>query len=219
MKSSKLILGIFLIVSILDIIGISIGNETMKYIFKPLIMLTLMAYYSVVVNNENKLYLAALFFAFIGDVLLMFDTQLNFILGLISFLIAHVLYIIIIVKLLNKSTSVQKTIAIVPFLIFYIGLIYLLKDSMGEMLIPVVIYGLIISTFGAVSFLNYLTKKSVVSLVLLGGALFFIVSDSTLAIDKFYQSEGYFSILIMLTYILAQYLICRFMIVESENKE
>ena len=42
--------------------------------------------------------------------------------------------------------------------------------------------------------------------------IFFIISDATLAINKFYQSESYFPVFIMVTYVLAQYLICKYMI-------
>lgn len=39
------------------------------------------------------------------------------------------------------------------------------------------------------------------------GAILFVISDSILAVDKFYMSLKYSSISIMLTYALAQYFI------------
>ena len=216
MKNNKLVLGIFILVSALHLIGISMGNDNLRVITKPMIMLSLMIYYSVVVENENHLYLAALFFCFLGDVFLIFNTELNFILGLVSFLIAHILFIVIVSKLLKKSTTIQKITALIPFAILFAGLMYVLKDNLGGMLIPVIVYGATISAFGVVALLNYVTEKSVINLVLFGGALFFIISDSTIAIGKFLQYEAYFPLLIMATYILAQYLICKFMIQKSE---
>ncbi len=216
MKNSKLFLGIFILVSVLHLIGISTGNDNLRVITKPLIMLSLMIYYSVVVENENHLYLAALFFCFLGDVFLIFNTELNFILGLVSFLIAHILFIIIVVKLMKKATGIQKVISLMPFTILFAALMYLLKDNLGGMLFPVIVYGITISAFGVIALLNYVTEKSVINLVLLGGALFFIISDSTIAIGKFLQYEAYFPLLIMATYIVAQYLIGRYMIKKSE---
>ena len=216
MKKSKLVLGIFALASVLHIVGISTGNENLRVITKPMIILSLMIYYSLVVENENHLYLAALFFCFLGDIFLIFNTELNFILGLISFLIAHMLFIVIVVKLLKKSTTIQKLFSLLPFVILFSGLMYMLKDNLDGMLIPVIVYGLAISAFGAVTLLNYVTEKSATNLVLLGGALFFILSDSTIAMGKFIQFETYFPLLIMATYIVAQYLICRFMIQKSE---
>jgi len=219
MKKNKLILGLFVLVSALDIIGIITDNQLMRFIFKPLIMLLLMMYYSFLVEPENKLYLAAIFFAFLGDVFLLFDSQLYFMLGLGAFLIGHILYIKIVAGLLKKSSINQKIMAIIPFAIIFVGLLYLLKDNLGELLIPVIIYAFVITTFGAISLLNYIIYKSKSNLILLGGALFFILSDSTLAINKFYQQESYFPVFIMTTYILAQYLICKFMIKSTKELE
>ncbi|MFZ1584822.1 MAG: lysoplasmalogenase family protein, partial [Saprospiraceae bacterium] len=41
------------------------------------------------------------------------------------------------------------------------------------------------------------------------GAIFFLVSDTALAIDKFAKSYAYSGIIIMSTYMLAQYYITR----------
>ena len=218
MKKSKLILGLFILVSVFDIIGIITNNQLLRFIFKPLIMLLLMLYYSLIIEPENKTYLAAIFFAFLGDVFLLFNSQLSFMLGLGAFLIGHLLYIKIVAGLLKKSSFSQKLVAIIPFIIFFFGLLFLLKDSLGNLLITVIVYAFVITTFGAISLLNYLVDKSKANLILLGGALFFILSDSTLAINKFYESVTYFPAFIMITYIMAQYLICEFMIIKGKKE-
>ena len=217
MEKRKLILALFVLAVVLDVVGIITGNQLMRFIFKPLIMLLLMMYYSIIVEPENKLYLAVLFFSFLGDVFLLFDSKMNFMLGLASFLIAHLILIKIVVGLLKKSSITKKLTAILPFAVAFFGLIFLLKDNLGELLIPVVVYALFISTFGVVSLLNYMSEKSVPNLLLFGGAAFFMLSDSTLAINKFYQSESYFPVFIMITYVIAQYLICRFMIFQGKK--
>lgn len=95
-------------------------------------------------------------------------------------------------------------------------LLSVLKNHLGELLIPVIIYGIVISVFGIVATLNYITNKSKANLWLFFGALFFIASDSMLAINKFYQPKEIYAVLIMLTYIIAQFLICKAMIGKSE---
>jgi len=83
--------------------------------------------------------------------------------------------------------------------------------------IPVIIYGLTICTFGTVSLINYLSTKSRKSLLMLIGSIIFITSDSVLAINKFYNSSHLFEVIIMITYILAQYLIFRSMVYRTKN--
>jgi uncharacterized membrane protein YhhN len=218
MRNRKLIFGVFILVVILDLIGIITGNQLLIFIFKPMIILLLMTYYSLIIEPENKMYLAALFLCFLGDVLLLFDSQLNFMLGLASFLIAHLLFIKIVAGRLTKSSMSQNIKAIMPFAFIFTALIFLLKDTLGDLLIPVVVYALVITSFGVISLLNYMTKKNVPSLFLVGGAAFFILSDATLAINKFYEHQEYFPIFVMITYVFAQYMICKYMITH-ENKE
>jgi len=217
MKNNKRFLGIFVLVSIMYIVGLLLGNETLKFIFKPLIMLSLLLYYIKSVQIKSKLFIGAVLFSFLGDILLLYDTELFFMLGLVSFLLAHILFISMVIGMLKSSTIKQKISAVIPFLVTYFGLLFLLKDSLGEMLIPVVVYGLVISVFGVVSLLNHLLSKSKASQYLIYGAIFFVISDSLLAINKFYESQEYYPVIVIITYIAAQYLICKSVIENSKE--
>ena len=177
--------------------------------------MSLIALYTFSVSNRNKWYLLALIFSFLGDVFLLFEGKLFFMIGLVPFLIAHILFIKIILGWLTKSSLYNVVGAFIPFLITFSGLIYVLKDSLNELLIPVIIYGITISMFGVVSLLNLLNTKTTKALWMFFGALVFITSDSILAINKFYFSKEIFEILEMVTYIVAQYLIYRSMILKK----
>ncbi|MFK5878620.1 MAG: lysoplasmalogenase [Flavobacteriaceae bacterium] len=217
MKNNKRFLGLFVLVSIMYIVGLLLDNEILKFVFKPLIMLSLLLYYIKSVQRKSKLFIGAVLFSFLGDVLLLYDSELFFMLGLVAFLIAHILFISMVVGMLKESSAKQKISAMIPFLVTYFGLLYLLKDSLGELLIPVVIYGLVISVFGVVSLLNHLVAKSNPSQYLIYGAIFFVVSDSLLAINKFYESQEYYPVIVIITYIFAQYLICKSVIENSKE--
>ena len=217
MKNNKRFLVIFILVSFLYVIGILLDNDFIKFISKPLIMLSLLLYYIKSVQRKSKLFIGAVLFSFLGDILLLFDSELFFMLGLVSFLIAHILFISMVVGMLNKSSIQQKIFATMPFMFTYVGLLVLLKESLGEMLIPVVIYGLVISVFGVVSLLNHLILKSKASQYLIFGAAFFVVSDSLLAINRFYEAQEYYPVIVIITYIIAQYLICKSVIENSKE--
>ena len=215
MNKLKIALVVFVLVSVVDIIGIVFKLPFIVYAFKPLVLLSLLALYTLSVSKRNKWYILALVFSFLGDVFLLFEGQLFFMIGLVSFLIAHLLFIKIILGWLTKSSLYTIIVAFIPFLITFSGLIYMLKDSLNELLIPVIIYGITISLFGVVSLLNYLNTKTAKALWMFFGALVFITSDSILAINKFYFSKEIFGILLMVTYIVAQYLIYRSMILKK----
>lgn len=206
---------IFLLVSILDIIGIFLDNSLLQSIFKPLIIPTLLIWYISKADAPNKWYMIALVFSFIGDVLLL-DKMNLFIFGIGAFLITQVMYVFIFSKGLAASNSKNKLKSIIPFLLFYSILMAVLAPKLNDFLIPVVIYGIAISIFGVVALLNYLHFKKRITLTLLQGALLFIVSDSLIALNKFYEEQQLYPIIIMVTYIMAQYLIANYML-KSEN--
>ncbi len=205
---------IFFTVSILDVIGVVLDNSMLQLIFKPLIMPSLILLYYLSSKRKNKWYITAMFFSFLGDVLLL-DKSNMFLYGIAAFLITQLLYVIIISKELPHSHWKTKLIASVPFLAFFIILIKVLKPGLGEFLLPVVIYGAAISIFGMVSLLNYMLRKDKSSLILLLGAVLFILSDSMIALNKFYEAWAIYGLAIMATYILAQYLIFRYMLTRS----
>ncbi|WP_457611493.1 lysoplasmalogenase [Lutibacter sp.] len=217
MNKIKVLFFVFVGVSVLDIIGIIFRIPILIQVFKPLILLLLLVLYAVSVSKLNKLYVLALIFSFFGDVFLMFSGESYFIIGLISFLIAHLLFIKIVINQIQKQSISKVIISTIPFLVLFLGLILFLKDFLNNLLIPVIIYGLTICTFGTVSLINYLSTKSRKSLLMLIGSIIFITSDSVLAINKFYNSSHLFEVIIMITYILAQYLIFRSMVYRIKN--
>lgn len=211
----KIALFIFLVVSILDIIGIIFKIDSLTFIFKPFILLALLFLYSNSVTNKNKWYATALIFSFFGDVFLLYTGDTIFKFGLGFFLIAHLLFISIVIKRIKKVSFLNNFIALILFSGVLFLLLFVLKDSLFNLFIPVLIYGITICLFGAISLIDYLNTKSKYALLMFIGALIFIVSDSILAINKFYYEALFFQVAVMVTYITAQYLIYRSMVLEE----
>ncbi|NEW79888.1 MAG: lysoplasmalogenase, partial [Gelidibacter sp.] len=193
----KIALFAFILVSVLDLIGIIFKIESLLYVFKPFILLALLFLYTRSVFETNKWYTTALIFSFFGDVFLMYSGQLPFKIGLISFLIAHILFIKIVIHRIKKVSFLNILIAVIPFGIFLSLLIFTLKDSLGELLVPVLIYGFTISMFGVVSLINYVETKSNKSIWMLIGAIVFMISDALLAINKFYNPAHVLEVIVM----------------------
>ncbi len=217
MKSTKIITAsiFFLLVSVADIYAIVVGNQEIEMIAKPLITTSLVILYLLSVSKPNFWYVSALLFAFWGDVLLLFPDQF-FVFGLASFLLAHVLLITVSSRFLQQVSKLRILVHSLPFVVILAVLLYLIYPNLEELLIPVIIYGIVISVFGVVAFLVYTNDKSIANSWLFLGALIFILSDSILAINKFSQSSEFFGIAIMITYIIAQYLICKAMIAKTK---
>ncbi len=207
----RFFISIFFVVSFVNVTAIFFGNTLWQTISKPLIIPALMACYIAGSKSWIRLYVLALFFSFAGDVLLM-DKNNLFLFGIASFLLTQLLYVLIVAKQLVKSDGRTVIAAILPFLIFFLVLIAVLKPGLGNFFIPVLVYGLAISVFGVVVFINYLQNKDKPAIRLLAGALLFIASDSMIALNKFYEERAFYGVSVMITYILAQYLIYTYMI-------
>ncbi len=205
----------FLLVSVADLYAILVHNETIEFVAKPLLMVSLAILYLVSVTKPNFWYISALFFSFWGDSLLLFKDQ-YFVFGLASFLLAHVFFTTVSSSYLKRISKGKIISHSVPFLLFLVFLLWMISGNLGEMLLPVIVYGIVISVFGVVSFLVYTQEKSTENLWLFLGALIFIASDSVLAINKFYESQEIFGVIIMVTYIIAQFLICKAIISKSQ---
>src|SRR6188768_3581700 len=94
----RVILFVFILVSLGELVSNFVGNSFVYHLCKPLIMVSLGLYYWISVTREQRstTVLLAIFFSFGGDTLLMYE-QLDgmyFILGLASFLLSHVFYIL-----------------------------------------------------------------------------------------------------------------------------
>ncbi|WP_299682639.1 lysoplasmalogenase [uncultured Tenacibaculum sp.] len=218
MPNKKIIFStLFLVVSCIEIYAAIYNDKILELIFKPLITTVLVLLYLVSVSKPNFWFVSALFFSFWGDVLLLFPKD-YFVLGLLSFLITHIIYIKIISGFFSKIKLSTKVLSFFAFLIYFSAIIFLIKDNLGELFIPVIIYGLVISMFGTTALLNYISNKASENLWLLIGALIFILSDSVLALNKFYSAQPIFSNAIMITYIVAQFYICKGMIAKNNLK-
>jgi len=207
----------FFMAAIADVYAIISGNETLETYAKPMLLTLLAVVYLVSANKPIFWYVLGMFFCFVGDVLLMFKGANFFMYGLGAFLLGHMVYIKITVRFLPKDLTVKMITSALPFVIFFGALMYLIYPNLNEMLIPVVVYGVTIATFGSVAFLNYRSEKSTENLWLFVGAILFILSDSLIALNKFYEPNDLYGVTIMITYILAQFLICKAMVVKSNG--
>lgn len=162
-----------------------------------------------------RLIVIGLFFSFLGDVFLMWDEY--FIPGLICFLLTHVFYIIYFLRLASKHGSFVKKNwwLILPLAAYAVGMVWFLFPKLGALAAPVAIYAAVISTMLAscINLFKQIEKSAYTYFI--AGAFFFVLSDSLLAINKFYQSFSFAGIAIMSTYVLAQYLIVRGVIAEK----
>ncbi|MEX0291160.1 MAG: lysoplasmalogenase [Flavobacteriaceae bacterium] len=203
---------VFLLVLLADLVVIGGGfSSELRFVTKPAIIITLLIY---LLKNSGRFpfqreYLTlALLFSLIGDVLLLFGDQLqwHFIGGLLAFLLAHLMYISRFFRLRNLRSGNALWVSL-PLLLYAGFILNLIRPNLNELL-PYVVAYMVVLLFMVLA--TALRKKAVVGpsyFLVLSGALLFMVSDSLLAINKFYTPIMHSDLVIMLTYGLAQLLI------------
>ena len=208
-KTEKNFSVIFLIIVLAEIICANTNSLTMLHYFtKPAILIALIVFYlSQCKNLEAKtkwLTFLALLFSLLGDILLMFDNKSEnfFISGLIAFLTAHVMYILVFLK--KKKPTKHTAIFVILLLIYALVMFYFLKNGLGDLLIPVIVYMAVILSMILTAFLRKESVPKISYYLVFVGALFFVISDSILALNKFYKPLPFEGISIMFTYALAQ---------------
>lgn len=205
----------FLLLSLAEIVGIFTGSEKLHFIVKPLLIpcLLLLLYRTISRVNGKNLLLTGLLFSWAGDVLLMFESKnaLFFIFGLVCFLTTHIFYITYFLKIRSANVSLLKKYPVlVPGVVAYgISLVWLLYPHLADLKLPVMVYAAVICSMLLCSLHVFVKVNRKPAVCYLAGAAFFVLSDSLLAINKFYQPFVYAGVFIMLTYCAAQYFIVR----------
>ncbi|MBG6110148.1 putative membrane protein YhhN [Flavobacterium sp. CG_9.10] len=200
-------------ISFVYLLLIILEREEIYWFLKPfLIPFLFLAVYTCGDFPSKKFLLIALTFSWIGDVVLMFADkgQMYFIVGLASFLISHIAYIILFSKQLRINSTRNKAVfwvGITVIIVYLMAMLSVLLPSLGDLKIPVFVYAIVLSTMLLFAFKGYLKWSKPAGMYILLGAVLFVSSDSIMAFDKFYEPLKFSSFLIMSTYIAAQYLI------------
>ena len=220
----RLFLHLYTVACMVDIYSRAAGQGSWEMLVKPLLMPLLMAwfFFSAPVRTALERWtLAALAFSWGGDVFLLFTDRSEawFIAGLSSFLFGHLCYIqafrqgpFLPAQTPFGGQAPERGLrpiawAALPVLAFAGFLFWTIWPGLGEMALPVGIYSLVIASM-AIAALNRYRKVSSTSFgMVLAGALIFVISDSTIAWNKFYQPFDAAGAVIMVTYLTAQLLI------------
>ena len=215
MKNSKIIQLVFWAVLALHLLAIYMNMPLIRVISKCALLPLLLLYLMVAGSGHHqpvfkKLAMLALFFSWLGDILLTQDGTIFFLMGMVAFIVTHLIN----GGLLLRLQSVRFTFATMMGVILALGAIgmvyYWLHDFLGTFSIPVVLYMFIIGSVLVLAFnvSNNTRYKNIAYTCFIPGMFLFTVSDSLLALNKFlFHNPTGWDIWIMLTYALAQWLL------------
>ena len=209
---------LFWINALIHVLSIILDQYLVILITKPLIMPFLAVVFFYKTRDLDRhvpvsyVYLAMLF-SFFGDVLLMFMDQgeIWFISGLAAFLLAQVFYIITYRYYRHRGSLVEGWGIRMIYSLIIIGYTVVLWISLfpdlGEMLLPVTMYTLTIFLMVIMAIQRHRRTSTLSFYLVLSGAVIFLISDSMIAVNKFMVPIYFERLLVISTYMIAQFLI------------
>lgn len=182
----------------------TLGIPAAVYILKPLAILALMALVlrTTAASRYRAWIAAGLAASLAGDILLMLP-QGFFVPGLAAFLLAHLCYI-----RAFASDGAGPRAPVPPGLpVFGIAaaVLWYLWPSLGAMRLPVACYVAVISTMSWQAIARWRVLGTPYAMLAAAGSVFFLMSDSALAIHRFVAPFSGSTLVIMATYYVAQW--------------
>ena len=197
--------------------GLLFDLQFLYLLAKPLLMITLLYYFVSATKSYPRwrfYVMAALVFSWAGDVFLISSDW--FVAGLVSFLIAHVFYIIAYQKT-GAASGELKPLDIIKFVLYGVVLIWVIYPGLDDLLVPVLIYALVLLGMGVWAHKRRGATPASSFKPVAAGAILFALSDGLIAVNKFAFEIPAERILIMSIYMTAQYLIVQGLIKHTER--
>jgi uncharacterized membrane protein YhhN len=161
-----------------------------------------------------------MFICMIGDVFIELDhsdeTDRSFLLGLVSFLIAHGGFVKVFYQPITRGGLATLPL-VVGFYVYLMKRLYFKIEQ--EMRIPVLVYGLFICSMGFFAINRFFSRTSTFAsrLCSLLGALIFVLSDTLLGIDRFDTSLQGAKFLVFVTYYIAMVFVTLSAVTDKED--
>jgi len=182
------------------------GPRRAVYVCKPLtttLILILAAWPGAAADRYTLAIVTGLALSLAGDVFLMLPRD-RFVAGLVSFLLAHVAYL---VAFTSGVAFAAAPLAFLPYAAAGAVVLAILWPDLGRLRGPVTLYVVVIMAMASQAAVRALTMQTSAALLTAVGAALFVASDTFLAFDRFRRRFRSARLLVILTYVVAQWLI------------
>ncbi len=175
----------------------------------------LAALFVLIMRSSDSLFflvlVGAFIFCFAGDL----GMEKGILIGLPLFLIAQLNFSIAFISqalTIGLSIDVLILTAVVVvctsvYMFMFLRYLDSSKNELGEFKIPVIMYCIVISLMFVSSFLLWGTLRRLEAIVVVLGALFFVISDSIIAVNEFHHELSKTVLKVMTTYYTAIFLL------------
>ncbi len=184
----------------------------LKMMTKPFWVPSIACFYILLSASVNPLVLAALFFGWIGDILLMFSRKKWFITGAISFLIGHIFYSWVFIQSAGglsafKFAPIASGLLFLPYLIYIFIFRKIIGKNVNSIFYAAILYILVLLLMSYSALIRLWSELNIFTLLSWSGSILFIISDTLIAYRNLKRKLPGIEAAIIITYIAAQFMI------------
>ncbi|WP_428225742.1 lysoplasmalogenase family protein [Flavobacterium sp.] len=215
----KALLILYFGIGLIEVVAEYFEETSILYLLKPMLMPIMMFMYWRVSEVKSKLFLTALFFVFIANILFVSRSFNSAVIASLFFFV----YRSIVIYIALKNDPVKKILPILlgslPFLTAFSYLTFLTKDQLGKGMIVYLFQVFFLSFLGGLALSNYMMQETKKSFWLLINASFFAIIQFILVLKICYVSTPLFQPISMCLYLVAQFALYRYVLIqERKNK-
>jgi len=203
---------IFLLITANHIIFVYKRSQKVQYYTLPSIFIALILYYflSIPINKINFFLIIGLVCGFIANFFLIFyEEQEQWLNGIISLIIGQLSYIIAFIQEIQdfQNFVIWKLVLIIPIFIVTLIIFVRIRGKMEPFQIPVYMYLGVIFFMNIFSILRLPGSLGLSFFLVWIGSLLFQVYYGIILVDVFDQKIPHTGIYVLITFIIAQFLI------------
>lgn len=188
---------LYVLFSILYLIGTFFGFYSLSFYTKPFIIPSLLLFYFL--SNDNKISFSLvliLFFSYVGDLLYLIDINRFYYFGLFIFLLPYTIILFILYKDFSKIISNKKKIdltfliILIVLLVLMLTILFMLEVNSIYVFLFYLIFGLQLVLMGVLTSIIHYNESNRANYYLTLASSAFILSDMFFILDKsFFESE------------------------------
>lgn len=208
---------VLLFVTIIHLYGTYKKNTEIRTLTKGILIPLLIIAYCCGVPDQNLYVVAAFFFCWVGDVLLMKRNTAFLAFGGVAFFLGHICFIAAYCR--NISFSSLPYVIVIPLYLLIIGIVFInvrrLRNFIPKTLQPPM-FGYLMgnATMNIFAIMQLMSMPRIETILIEVGAILFFTSDLLLFEVRFHKGETTYKkhTVEMLTYIFGEALLCYGMI-------
>lgn len=210
----------FFAAGILEVVSEYFQNRAFIFSLKPLIPLLLIVIYYIESQQKNKLFVLAMLFSMLTNVLFIPKANEYLQYALIAFTIHRVLVVTMVLRLQKINDYIPFTIATLPFLLIFFYLFMETAEIPHKSYHLLLTQNILISVFSGLALSGYVMNDNKQNSVLLIAVLLFVMLQFIVFIEKYLLVNEFTSIfrpLAMTFNVLAFYSLYRYVIIAEKS--